>query len=529
MLNRRRAAALAALVWVAAGCSVGDDDIEHWKHTQRGPRKITTVLVEARYPQPLRVHAARALIEMRHPNANGLELLATAMQAMAATEREPVVHALLPELQQMMSAPAAAPAPGAAATEGPSEPQIKAKDAGYVLLRGDGHSSFASTEDRAALATLILDWVLADFNHRALAGSFTAEQIVNAVGPTAAERLTRALTADDAAIPVAVEISRLINLVGTPQGKQGAVAQLVRDAQEISGAGATERLRGRARTLLSSGPRAVDEARLSAAAEQLRTQYLTLLFEAIRSLQQPNGAEYLLTVARTPTAPIERRRASLAAMAGNVSAANIPALFEIVDGCPANAPPTTGPQCDVDLRGLAVDRLGETRSRDVIPRLFGLFDQANGVAADQSFTVRWKLGEAIIRLGGNAVIGEFAEHLGRPRGAPFAGFTFAELNGESLALGDIAPPPRAALRVRATPNNPQPVRLLAMMFLGIKGEAGDVALLQSYAAETTAVVGEGWGDQQMTTVGAVATRSRDNLQQALRSAAQAANGAAPQP
>ena len=64
MLNRRRAAALAGLMYVAAGCGVNDDNIEHWKHTQRGPRKIMTVLVGTNYPQPLRVHAARALVEM---------------------------------------------------------------------------------------------------------------------------------------------------------------------------------------------------------------------------------------------------------------------------------------------------------------------------------------------------------------------------------------------------------------------------------------------------------------------------------
>jgi len=516
MLNRRRAAALAALMWVAAGCAVGDDDIEHWKHTQRGPRKITTVLVESRYAQPLRVHAARALVEMKHPNANGLELLATAMQAMPAGEREGIVHALLPELQRMMTA-GTQTSPTAAS--GPSEPMIKAKDAAYVLLRGDGRTSFASAEDRAALANLLLDWLLADFNQRALAGSYTAEQTVNAIGSSAAERLTRALTSDDNAIPVSVEISRLINGVGTPQGKQAAVAALVRNATEIGGAAATARLRAKVIQLLQvPGRDPPTEARIVSSIEALRGQYMTVLFEAIKTLAQPNGTEYLLSVARDAAAPIERRRSALAAMTGAVTAANIPALLEIYNACPAG---TTGPQCDVELRGLAVDRVGDTRSREAIPGLFTLFDQANGAAADQGFTLRWKIGEAIIRLGGAGVVPDFMTHLAAPRSAPFAGYTFAEINGEAQALGDISPPPRAALRAYTAASNPQPVRLLAMLFLGIKGEAQDVALLQSFAGDTTPVVGEAWSGENPSTVGAVATRSKDNLQNALRAAQQA--------
>ncbi len=524
MLNRRRGVVLAGLMFVAAGCGVNDDDIEHWKHTQRGPRKIMTVLVGSGYEQPLRVHAARALVEMKHPNANGLEVLALAMQQVPATEREAIVHALLPELQRMMTAAVAPAGPVAA----PTEPQIKAKDAAYVLLRGDGRASFGSAEDRASLANLILDWVLADFNQRALAGSYTAEQIVNAVGPTAADRLTRGLTTEENALLVSVEIARLINAVGTPAGKQAAVAQLVRNATEIGGPAGTQRMRDKARALLTNGGRTVDDARVNAAAEQLRGQYLTVLFEALKTLGQANGTEYLVTVARDAAAPIERRRAALTAMTGSVTAANNAALLAIVNACPAGS--AAGGNCDVDLRGLAVDRIGETHSREAIPTLFSLFDQANGVAADMTFTIRWKLGEAILRLGGAGVLSDFMTHLAIPRSAPFAGFTFAEISGEAQAIGDIAPPPRDALRAFTSGSHAQPVRLLAMLFLGVKGQQADLALLQSFAGDATAVVGEGWGDAHLTTVGAVANRAKENLQQALRAAQQApANGASAQP
>ena len=43
------------------------------------------------------------------------------------------------------------------------------------------------------------------------------------------------------------------------------------------------------------------------------------------------------------------------------------------------------------------------------------------------------------------------------------------------------------------------------------------------AADATAVQGEGWSDEQLATVGAVATRAREQLQRALRAAQPSGN------
>lgn len=502
----QRAALTAAIMLALSGCNVTDADIEHWKHTQRGPRKITTVLVESRYDQAMRVHAARALIEMKHPNASGLELLQGAFQSMAPTDREPIIHTLVTELQGMLQSAAGANA------QGPSEAQIKAKDAAYVILRGDNHTSFANAEDRTTLANLVLDWVLADFNTRALAGSYTAEQIVQAIGPSSADRLAQAVAFTEQSIPVVVEIAKLVNGIATSQGKQATTGRLVAVATEIEAPAADRRLGEIATRLLHAANRPTDAAAVARGVTALRTQYLTVLFEAIRTLGQPNGTDYLLTVASNAATPIERRKLALTAMANTVSTSHAQRLLGIVN-CAAATPPTN---CDIELRGIAVDRLGETRERAILPQLFGLYDTANGGAADQSFTLRWKLGEAIIKLGGATVIPEFVQHLSATRPAPFAGFTFAELNGEAQALGDLAPPPRESMRAYLSTNHAVQVRVLAMMFLGIKGEEADLAALQPFTTEATPVTGEGWTDAQLTTVGAVATRTRTSLQQTLR-------------
>ncbi len=506
--------AIAAVITLAiSGCNVSDGDIEHWKHTQRGPRKITTVLVENRYDQAMRVHAARALIEMKHPNANGLELLQSAFQSMAPADREPIIHALVGELRTMLG-----PTQGASA-QAPTEQQIKAKDAAYVILRGDGRSSFASGEDRAALTTLVLDWILSDFNTRALAGSYTAEQVVQAIGPTAVDRLTQSIAFSETSIPVVVEIAKLVNGIGTPQGKQAATARIVAVATEIEAPAADQRLGEIGRALLTRAQRPTDAPAIARAVTQLRTQYLTVIYEAIRTLGQPNGTDYLLGVANSATAPLDRKKLALTAMANNVSPSHAARLITVLNCTP-------GPACDGDLRGLAVDRLGEARDRTILPQLFAVYDASNGGAADQSFTLRWKLGEAILKLGGAQVLAEFMQHFSTARPTPFAGYTFAELNGEAQALGDLTPPPRDAIRGYLVASHPVPARVLAMMYLGIKGEQSDLALLQQYASEATPVTGEGWTDAQLTTVGAVATRMRGSLEQALR---RNQNAAAPTP
>ncbi|MBL8603679.1 MAG: hypothetical protein JNK72_17265 [Myxococcales bacterium] len=501
---------------LAAGCNVTEADIEHWKHTQRGPGKITTVLTRTEYALPMRVRAARALIEMKHPNVNGLDRLQSALGQMPASEREQIVHALLPELASMMRAQGSTP------SNGPSEAQIKAKDAAFVLIRGDGRQSFANAEDRTALSTQVLDWMLADFNGRALAGSFTAEQIVNGIGPSSAERLTAAVSSDDSSIPVIVELAKLINGVATPEGKQAAVARVVAVAREVEGEAITARLRTRAQQLIEQGGvRNPSADVINRGAERLRGQYLTVIFEAVKTLGQSNGTDYLLAVARNAAVPLDRRKAALTAMAGTVASSHTDGLFEVLNCAPSAS-------CDLELRALAADRVGETRDRAATARLFTVFDASNGNAADNGFTLRWKIGEAILKLGGASVLSEFAQHLGAPRVAPFVGYTFAELNGEAQAVGDMTPPPRDAMRALTAASNPLPVRLLAIMFLGIKGEERDLALLQGFASDSTAIpgLGEGWTAESLTTVGAVATKARQQLQQALRGAQQPAANAA---
>jgi hypothetical protein len=59
--------ALSALL----GCKVNSDDIEYWRRTVKGPRKIVAVLLSDHYSLELRTRAATALVEMERNDVEG--------------------------------------------------------------------------------------------------------------------------------------------------------------------------------------------------------------------------------------------------------------------------------------------------------------------------------------------------------------------------------------------------------------------------------------------------------------------------
>jgi hypothetical protein len=496
-------AALAALLLTAAGCGVTDADIDHWKRTIRGPGKITAVLLGQKYPRPLRVHAARALIEMKHPNANGLELLTQALGVMAREDRESIIHDLLEPLRQQMRGQGQQQS-----AQGPTEPMIRAKDAGYLLLR------FAGEADRRDLSSELLTWIMADLNSRALAGQYTAEQVVQAIGASSGDTIIAGINANDDTVRVMNNIAQLVLTVGTDSSKDGATRRMVTVCDELAGATATPRLRQSAERLLRQGApagTAIDAARIDRATERLRDGLLAVMHQALSTLNRPAGTEYFIRVAGTATAPIERRKAALSAIQGHVTAGNATALLAIATST------TTG--TDVELRGLAVDRLGETQSTAVLPQLWTIFDTTNGGETNSEYMLRWKVGEAILKLGGSPIIPTFVQHLGATRAVargapPFEGYTFREINGYAVAVGDFAPPPREVMRQQLTNANVH-IRAMALLFLGTKGEASDAARIEAIQADQTAIAGPGWSAEQLTNLGGVARRARESLRRAL--------------
>jgi hypothetical protein len=431
---------------------------------------------------------------------------------MPAGDRGTIIHDLLPALRNLMRGVGQQQG-----DSGPSEGQIRAKDAGYILLR------YSTPEDRATLSRELLDWILEDLNTRALAGQYTAEQVVTGIGPPAAERLGQSYTSNEASITVAVEVSRLINAVATDAGKDAAIARLTTVTDEVAGTVANERISETARRMITrrETAAAATPERVGQVADYLRGQYLSLLFEAIKVLNRPAGTRYLLSIANNPNAPLERRKLVLVAVQGQVRPDDAATLLQIAQQAGS---PTV--RTDLELRGLAIDRLGESRNTSVLGDLWRLFDSVNGGEQNQEFQFRWKIGEAILKLGSAAIIPQFVQHLAAPRGghghrgtpppAPFEGYTFREINGYAAAIGDFTPQPTAVMRGLLTHASPY-VKTLALLYLAAKGDASDVPRIESLMADATELRGPGWAAETppLQTVGAIAIRARNDLRRTL--------------
>jgi hypothetical protein len=248
-----RAVLLLALLG-AFGCKVTADDIEEWKGTVKGPGKIVAVLLSDNYDLDLRTRAAVALVEMP-PRTQPEQLDPVAELQRAITRLDPetrtqIIEKMVPDLERLMRGGESAPT---AERLGPPTEQVRAKDAAFLLIQ---HAQ-GPTRDR--LVRAVVGWYVEDFAGRNLAGNYSAEQIVRALGAPAAEQLVGALTSETAP-PALVKITELIAALGSAETKNAAGARLVEIEQHMESDEFLNYLRERVRDQLRAqeGERVAD-------------------------------------------------------------------------------------------------------------------------------------------------------------------------------------------------------------------------------------------------------------------------------
>ena len=175
-----------ALCLGLAGCKVAAEDIEHWKGTVKGPGKITAVILADKYPIELRTQAALALIDMDRTDRDGTAELQQTLGRLEEAERNQVIEGMVPGLEELMKK---SDKPDGSATPR----QIRAKDAAFLLI------THAPPQVKSRLTLDVVDWYMQDFNGRSLAGNYSAEQVIRALGSPAAKVLVKGLKAQHAA------------------------------------------------------------------------------------------------------------------------------------------------------------------------------------------------------------------------------------------------------------------------------------------------------------------------------------------
>lgn len=470
---RPNVAALALLIVGAlAGCKVTTEDIEYWKGTVKGPGKIVSVMLADKYDMELRKHAALALVDMERQDRDGTADLQQALQRLDEEKRHEIIRLMVPGLQQLMKQ-----ADGK--SEGSATPrQIRAKDAAFLLI------THAPPDVKATLTVDVVNWYVEDFNGRSLAGNYSAEQVVRALGSPAAKVLVGGLKAR---LPpqALVKMAELIGQIADSEAKRTAAERLVAIEKEMQSADFLNWIKDSVREQAKAQNIALDEKKLESAAQKNRDNFV--LDGAIPAMKwlanEPAVKTRLLALASDPTpgeANTERRVRALQALEGKVTKADLQPLL-------AMALDTNTP---VQVRDYAFDRVGDIKAPEALPSLWPLMSGSDA-------RLRWRAGELILGIGGPSIVNEFFAKLPSGNGE----FPAEELEGYALRLGQMQPLPMDAMRQQL--NSPDWWdRVIAIRFFERKGNADDVKKLEALKSDQAKTKGLRWGS--LKTVGDVA-------------------------
>ncbi|MCB9630282.1 MAG: hypothetical protein H6725_23140 [Sandaracinaceae bacterium] len=507
--------ALSALL----GCKVNSDDIDYWRRTVKGPRKIVAVLLSDHYSLELRTDAATALVEMERNDVEGLALLQRALEELQRQDPAlppQIVAGMTPRLLELMTETPA----GHNEDQGPPPMQVRAKDAAYLLL------THAQGETHTTLVNGVVDWYVRDFVGRSLAGNYSVEQIVRSVGAPAASRLVNALSSR---MPqqAMVKIAELVAQLGDAATKTRGAERLVAIEREIEGEAFFDWLKGELRRQMTADGSTLDPARLEAAAHMNRENWIT---DGILAAMKHLASERTISTrlmeiavavpsAETPAPFIEalnaRRRKALQALEGNVGEAQLEALLNIaLDVSPTN---------DIGVRDDAFDRVGDIRSMAAVPRLWPLLATVDN--DDTAKRLRWRAGELILSIGGASIVNEFLTRL--PSTPADIEYEPEELEGYAQRMSQMSEAPMEVLTRQLTAAQWWN-RVIALRFIERRGTQADVRVLEGRITDRTPTVGDHWADGQppADTVGKVAEAALRGLRERLAAPAEAAPAAA---
>lgn len=507
----QRALMLLALALIATACAVTEADIEAWKGTVRGPGKILAVLLADKYSDPLRIHAGLALVEMERSDVDGIAELQGGLVQLPEETRRRIVDGMTDGLIQMMNGQGAAGGAPTGVGDAPPPIQVRAKDAAFVILQ------YASPAQQSTLTDAIVGWFVTDFNGRSLAGNFSAEQVIRALGAPAASRLVEAM---NARLPqqALTKIAELIAQLGDAPTKARAGERVVAIESEMESAEFLTWLGERLRTqaAASEPPRTLTPEQINRGATFNREQFIVSgALPAMHHLgDQPVVAARLLVIAQQPSTTPEqetRRVGALQALEGHVQPGQAAPLLALALD---QAQPAA-------VRDYAFDRIADARDRGVVPQLWPIATQA-AATSPTAWRARWRVGTLLLSLGGGEVVNEWFTRLPRGTGERYAR---EELHGYAERLAQVRPAPTALMRSKLA-STVWFEQAIALYYFERVGTEADLVAIQGLTSSTTPTVGDNWADH--ATMGAIATTAVTTIRERMTAPAAAAP-AAPAP
>ena len=472
-----RAAILGAAMISAVplvGCRTSTDDIERWTTTSQGPKKLVAVLTHEKYPLELRVESAMALVRMQPRNGRRIGILGSdeqpglvdALEQLPPADRAKIVSAMVPRLEEQMRQP---PPKAQAGQPAPADPTFPYKDAAYALLTHADGALVQSDENRKRLRSALTDWAMADFSGRMDESSqmYGLEQVLRYLGAEGVEKLPAQLETN------AKKIDRMADLIadlGSDKAKLEASKKLVDIAKDV----ASERWIQQKAPSVEAANKA---SKLSPTPDQFKAQLaqyqeeeLLRIFSSMKKVGGPPIVDFLLDFAKEKSNDEKRRAAALAALEGNLDKTNkkhVDTILEI-----ASASDTPDPVRDIALR-----RVGELPRKQVVDKLYTLFDNDN-------WKIRWVAAELALKMSDTSNVGEVMNRLGRAKG-----LSITEPLRYGALLGEMKGPkkPEDLAKQYSGRQWPVNVRLSALGYYYEKGTKADLPHVEQYSSDRTKV------------------------------------------
>lgn len=465
---------LVATATPLAGCRTSTADIERWTTTSQGPKKLVAVLTHDKYPLELRVEAAMALVRMQPRNGRRIGILGTddqrglvdALESLQPAERAKIVSAMVPRLEQEMRA---APPKAQAGQPAPTDPSFPYKDAAFALLTHADGALVQHDENRKRLRAALTDWAMADFSARMDESSqmYGMEQVLRHLGAEGVERLPAQIE------PNAKKIDRMSDLIadlGSDKAKLTASERLVAVAKEI----ASDRWIQQKAPSVEAANKA---SKLSPTKEQFQAQLgqyqeeeLLRIFSSMKKVGGAPIVGFLLGYAKDKNNPEKRRAAALAALEGNLDKNDKQQVETILEVASASDTPDS-------VRDIALRRVGELPRKQVVGKLYSLFDNEN-------WKIRWVAAELALKMSDTSNVHEFYGRLGRARGLSI---TEPLRYGALLAAMKGPKKPEEIAQKFASREYPVNVRLSALGYWYEKGTKADIPKIQQYTEDRAKV------------------------------------------
>jgi hypothetical protein len=460
MLATGRAALVCGvLAGSLASCSLEERDLAAFENTATGPEKLRAVLTDKARPSRLRADAALHLLDLERPELNGREALFADLKRLPTRARNEIVPVFQTGLmKRMLTGVDKAPQPSA----------LHAKDAGVELL------PLLGQREREQLGSDLLGWIVEDLDLRADEGVYSLEVVAERLGPAAVGPMIDALGVNLSPKNLRRVVQIIDGRADAPQRARAAV-RLVQVEQDYRSPRQRRTIEAQlkregnfaARTEASLVDAQIDSRR----DEAIRKCLLPALG---RFSDQPAARARLVQIAEQASFDESDRAQAFTLLQGRVDEAQVPALVRIA----------LDDKTPLSLRELALERAGETRSRELLPSLLVL-------TTDHLHQgLRQKAAELLLEVGGPSSLQAFFRALPRQWNMDYPK---SEIEAYSERVSRF---PATFSLLLVLGEKLHSVywwnRVIALRYFAARGTAEDAWRIRQHLHDTNPITGPGW-------------------------------------